>query len=126
MSAFVRSGKDSALALALAGGSQAKDAVPQAGVTDRTIRRKLADPSFRRLVTDLRDELIGRALGRLADNMTLASDEIAALLKAENPALRLRAARAMLTFGLRLRDSVDLTDRVREIERDLAAKGAAA
>ena len=74
----------------------------------------------------MRDELIGQALGRLADNMTLASDEIAALLKAENPALRLRAARAMLTFGLRLRDSVDLTERMRQVELELATKGAVA
>jgi hypothetical protein len=124
MSRLVASEKNLALALNLATGTGTYAAAHQHGISPRTVQRKLANPEFRRLVAELRDELIGRALGRLADNMTLASDQIAALLKDENPALRLRAARALLSFGLRLRDSLDLTDRVREIERDLAAKGA--
>jgi hypothetical protein len=126
MSRFVASEKNVSLALTLATGVGTLAAAESLGISPRTIQRKLKNPSFRRLVADMRDELIGRALGRLADNMTLASDEIAALLKAENPGLRLRAARAMLTFGLRLRDSVDLTERMRQVELELATKGAVA
>jgi hypothetical protein len=125
MSPNVPSEKNLRLAFALASGVGVCAAAEQSGASRKTVQRKLADPAFRRLVADLRDELIGRALGRLADNMTHASDAIAALVKSDNPSLRLRAARAMLSFGLRLRDSVDLTERVREIERELAAKGAA-
>jgi hypothetical protein len=124
MSPIVPSEKNLHLALALAAGFGVCAAAEKTNMSRKTAQRKLADPAFRRLVADMRDELIGRALGRLADNMTVASEEIAALLKAENPALRLRAARAMLTFGLRLRDSVDLTERIRQVELELAAKGA--
>jgi hypothetical protein len=124
MSPIVPSEKNLHLALALAAGLGVCAAAEKANLSRKTAQRKLGDSDFRRLVADMRDELIGRALGRLADNMTLASEEIAALLKAENPALRLRAARAMLTFGLRLRDSVELTERIRQVECELAAKGA--
>jgi hypothetical protein len=122
MSHFVTKEKNVCLALALASGVGVTLAAEQAVVHRRTVYRKLADPAFRRLVADLRDELISRALGRLANNMTFASDEMAALLKAENPSVRLRAAQAIVSFGLRLRESVELTERVREIEVELAAK----
>ena len=37
-------------------------------------------------------------------------------------AVALRAARALLTLGLRLRDSVELADRIHEIEREIACR----
>jgi hypothetical protein len=122
MSAFVRPEKDVTLALALAAGASQADAARQAGLTDRTARRKLARPGFRRLVAELRGELIARALGRLADNMTRAADALAGLLDSDDDRLRLRTARALLSLGLRLRDSVDLSERVRELEEELAQK----
>jgi hypothetical protein len=122
MSAFVRLEKDVTLALALAAGASQADAARQAGLTDRTTRRKLARPGFRRLVAELRGELIARALGRLADNMTRAADALASLLDSDDDRLRLRTARALLSLGLRLRDSVDLSERVRELEEELAQK----
>jgi hypothetical protein len=59
------------------------------------------------------------ALGKMADGMTRAADAIAGLLDETDPAIRLRAARAMVSLGRRLRDSVDLTDRMHEVEREL-------
>jgi hypothetical protein len=122
MSPNVPPEKDVILALALASGLPVGAAAEQAGVDRRTVSRKLADPAFRRQVAEFRGELIATALGRLADNMTRAADAVAALLDAPEPGLRLRAARTLFSFGLRLRDSVDVGDRVRDLEAELARR----
>ena len=82
----------------------------------------MAQPEFRRLIAEFRDQFMSQALGRLADNMTRAADSFVTVLNSENEALRLRAARGMLSLGLRLRDSMELTERIRQIEDDLARK----
>jgi hypothetical protein len=51
--------------------------------------------------------------------MTRAADTVAALLDAEQPQIRLRAARALLTLGLRLHDSVEVSARMEAIEQAL-------
>jgi hypothetical protein len=122
MSAFGRSGKDVNLALALASGSSQVAAAEQLRISTRTIRRKMAQPQFRGLIAEFRDQFIAQALGRLADNMTRAADSFVTVLNSEREELRLRAARGMLSLGLRLRDSVELTERIRQIEAELACK----
>jgi hypothetical protein len=122
MSQNVAVEKDSFIALALASGTSVTAAAEQAGVDRKTVQRRLADPAFRRMVAEYRSELIASALGRTADNMTRAAETLAAMLDAESPALRIRAARALMTLGMRLRDSVDLNDRMREVEEELARK----
>jgi hypothetical protein len=126
MAAFDRFEKDVIWAMALASGATQAVAAEQAGTSPRTIRRKLARPEFRQLVADLRAELIGQALGRMANNMTRAADSLGALLDSEDERVRLRTCRALLSLGLKMRDSVDLTERVREIEAEIARKQGAA
>jgi hypothetical protein len=113
--------KRSLLALALASGTSIQDAAEQAGISRRTVERCLAKPAFRRLVARLRGEMLATALGRLTDNMTRAADTVAALLDAPEPHLRLRAARALMGFALKFRESVDVTDRIHDLERELAS-----
>jgi predicted ArsR family transcriptional regulator len=116
MSQNVVPGKRSLLAWALASGQSIAQAAEQFGVSRRTVERHLARPEFRRRVTQLRAELIASALGRMADNMTRAADTIAALLDSDEQHIRLRAGRAMLSLGLRLRDSVEIADRIQHLE----------
>jgi hypothetical protein len=122
MSQNVASEKDSKLALALSAGATIAEAAAENGLSSRTVNRKLATPEFRRQVAELRGELMSRALDHMTDNMTRAADVLAGLLDSENPAFRLRAARSLLTLGLRLRDSIDLNDRIRDLEEELARK----
>jgi hypothetical protein len=122
MSQNVAPVKKSLLALALASGTSVPDAATQFGVSRRTVERALAKPAFRRQVARLRGELIAGALGCMADNMTRAADRIARLLDSADEAVSLRAARTLLSLGIRLRDSVDVTDRIQEIESELARK----
>jgi hypothetical protein len=64
--------------------------------------------------------MLQSALGRMTDNMTRAADAVAVLLDAPEPAIRLRAARAMLTLGLRLHEAVDLKEHIRQLQEELA------
>jgi DeoR/GlpR family transcriptional regulator of sugar metabolism len=122
MTGFDTSEKKVALALALASGLSIAAAAQQAGVSESTVRRRLARPAFRRLVARLRGQMLEAALGRMAENMTRAADKVARLIDSDNEAIALRAARTLMSLGLRLRDSVELADRVHEIERELARK----
>lgn len=122
MSAFVTPEKKVALALALASGMSVPAAAEQAQVCERTVRRRLAKPGFRRFVARLRGQMLEAALGRMAENMTRAADKVARLLDSADEAVALRAARTLMSLGLRLRDSVELADRIHEIERELARK----
>jgi hypothetical protein len=114
--------KDSTLALALASGVSIADAAAQADVGRTTVYRKLENPNFRRLVAEYRDRLIATALGRIADNLTRGADVLAQMLDSPEPHIRIRAARALFSLGIKLRDSVDLTMRMREVELELARK----
>jgi len=110
------------LALALAGGQPIAAVAEQFGLNRRTIERRLADPAFRRLVADFRGQLIATALGLLAENMTRAARAIAGLLDSPQEHIRLRAARTLIHAGLRVRDSVDFGDRIRDLEAELARR----
>ena len=101
---------------------QSRTRPTRAGSTGRTIYRKLDDPAFRSLVAEYRDRLIATALGRIADAMTRGADVLAEMLESPKDHIRIRAARALISLGLRLRESVDLTARMREVELELARR----
>jgi hypothetical protein len=122
MSQNVTPEKDVVLALALASGTSITDAASQVDLDRRTVYRKLENPEFLRQVCEFRDKLISTALGRMADSMTRAADTLVLMLDAPEPHIRLRAIRALFSLGIRLRDSLDLTGRMRAVETELARK----
>jgi HEAT repeat protein len=116
------------LAVALASGQTLRDAALAVGVSERTASRRWADAEFRRRVAGLRGELVGRALGRMADGMAEAADVLRQLLAAKSESVRLGAARSLLELGVKLRESVELEERLRALEARAAGtdeKGAA-
>ena len=122
MSPNVPPDKRTLLALALAAGTPVGEAADQAGICRKTVQRWLAKPAFRRLVSRLRGQMLATALGYMSDNMTRAARTVAALLDAPEPHIRLRAARTLMNFGLRFRESVDVADHIHQLERELARK----
>lgn len=60
---------DPPLITALADGSRPADAARKAGVSGRTVRRRLADPSFRRRLSAARVRLLRLSLNRVADRL---------------------------------------------------------
>jgi len=108
---------DDALVAALAAGLAVPDAAKQANMSERTARRRLDDPAFRRRVSEARGELYSAAMGRLAAAATKATDTLERLLESTRDAVALGAARSVLELGQRLRESVELEQRIAALER---------
>ena len=111
-----RQNADEALALAVATGQTLRDAAAAVGIGERTATRRWADDAFRRRVSQLRGEMVGRSLGKLADGMSDAADVLRTLLTAESEPVRLRAAVELLQLGVKLRDAVEIEERVSALE----------
>jgi DNA-binding NarL/FixJ family response regulator len=112
----------------LACGATVAVAAKQAGVTERTAYRYLADPAVRQELDALQDETNQRAAARLQSTATQA---IKTLLEAQNsdaPAsVRRTAARRLLELGQRYREAITIEKRVTDLERQLpvaASEGA--
>jgi HEAT repeat protein len=117
-----RRNADEALALALATGATLRDAAVAAGVGERTATRRWADAAFRQHVAELRGGMAARALGKMADGMSDAADQLRQLLAAKSESVRLGAARALLELGTKLRESVELEERLAALERRAAER----
>jgi hypothetical protein len=116
MKANGRKGADQAIVVALAAGRTVQAAARVAGVGETTIYRRLRDTEFRRRVAESRAEFASRALGNLAAAATAAVRTLRQLLKADSEAVRLSAARSILELGAKLRESVELEQRIAALE----------
>jgi hypothetical protein len=114
-----RKNADEALALALAAGQTVRAAAEVAGISERTATRRRANPGFRQREAELRAGMVQRALGKLADGMAEAADRLRELLRAESESVCLGAARALVELGVKLRESVELEQRVAALEARL-------
>jgi hypothetical protein len=65
--------------------------------------------------------MVQRSLGRMADGMSEAADVLRQLLAARSETVRLGAARSLLELGVKLRESVELEQRMRDLEEHLGA-----
>jgi len=115
-----RKSADDRLAVELAAGKTVADAAEAAGLSERTAYRRLDDAAFRGRMTTLRGEMIGRAVGRLADASTKAVETLTALLTTDSATVRLGAARSILELGTRLREAVEIEERLSSLEQKAA------
>jgi hypothetical protein len=113
-----RRNADDNLAAALAAGRTLREAAEAVGVSERTATRRAAEPGFRRRVTELRAAMVQGALGRLSDAMAEAADTLRRLLRAKRESARLGAARAIYEIGCKLRETVDLEERIAALENN--------
>jgi hypothetical protein len=112
--------RDDALLLALASGQTVRDAARAAGISERTATRRMAEHDFRARVAELRDGMVARALGRMADGMSDAADKLRQLLlSARSEAVQLGACRTLLGLGVKLRESVEIQQRVEDLEKKI-------
>lgn len=107
---------DAAFLVAVATGQTVRDAARSASISERTATRRVAESGFRRHVADLRAEMVGRAMGKLADGMAQAADVLRGLLAAKSESIRLGACRALLELTVKLRENVELEERLRKLE----------
>jgi hypothetical protein len=112
---------DSTLLLALACGATVEAAARQAGLSERTVYRRLADPAYRQRLQALRADMVQRASGALTAAATEAVRTLLALQKdSVAAAVRLGAARAILEIGIKMREVADLEGRIAALEEQLA------
>ena len=104
---------------ALAAGSPVEEAAKAAGLSPRTVYRRLAEPGFRGRLATARDELASEALSELAGCASEAVATLRRLLRANNEHVQLGAARTLLDQLLRLREALALAERVATLERRL-------
>jgi hypothetical protein len=115
-------GRRKAAALSLAAGKTIRDTATELGIGERTIGRWLNDAGFRAMVEHLRGEMFARAVGRLADLQVKAVEALASLLDSPAPLVKLQAAKAIINDGVKLREHLDLAERLAVIEERLAAR----
>jgi len=112
---------DGLLLAALAGGASHQEAATQAGVSLRTVYRRLEDVTFRQQLAEARGALITRATGKLAAACSAAAATLAALLRGDSESVRLSAARSILELATKMRESEELAARVAALEDQHAA-----
>src|SRR3954464_15182527 len=107
MSVRGRSGGDVVLVAALAGGATYEDAAKRAGVSERTVRRRLDDPAFKRQVDEARAEMLSQATARLTSAALDAVEALRGLCWGSDlDFARLAAARAILEVGAKYREQL--------------------
>ncbi len=111
---------DAGLVLALACGASAENAAQKAGVSVRTVYRRLAEPAFRAEVDGVRAEMVRRTAGMLTAAGVASLKTFTTLQEsAVSESVRLGAARAIIELGCKLRESVELTERLAALEARL-------
>ncbi|HYH64254.1 MAG TPA: hypothetical protein VD866_06110 [Urbifossiella sp.] len=116
--------RDDALALSLACGATVEAAARQAGVSDRTVYRRLRDPDFQKRIKEARTDLMRRSAGLLSAASGEAVRTLLALMKdSAPPAVRLGAAKAVLELGIKVRELAELEAEVRALEQEIKALG---
>ena len=108
----------------LARGESHTAAAKLAGVSRRTVQRKLDDPQFREEVKRARSGLIGDATGRVVGLLGAASKALSDLLASETESIRLSAARCVFDVALKLKECADLEDRLLAVEEQLNVQSA--
>lgn len=113
-----RENADDRLIVELAAGRTAQEAAVAAGVGSRTVFRRLADPAFQERLSNARKDLLSGAMQTLAESSGAAVATLVKLLDSEADSIRLGAARAILDAGLKLRQAVELEERIRRLEAE--------
>ncbi len=113
---------DHILLQALACGATIENAALKAGLGQRTVYRRLAQPEFRERLGRLRAEMIERTAGMLTGAAMGSVKTLVDLQQNQeiSPAVRRSAARDVLELGIRFREAADVEGRLALVEELLA------
>jgi len=103
--------------------SSVSAAAKEAGVGRRSITRWLQEDAFRAELERTRAIIFNEAMGRLQDVMAESVSVLARLLRSKDHGIRLSAARAALSLGLKAKEYVDLAERVKRLEDIIEGDG---
>jgi hypothetical protein len=120
-----RAAADDLLVTFLARGYTKAQAARATGVAVRTVFRRVADPAFAARVREARRELLDAVMGRLATAAGDAALTLATLVApsaAVGEKVKVAASKSVIELMTRLLTTVELTDRLEELERLVAEK----
>lgn len=120
----VLSPRQEAAALALASGSFIGYAAKEGKCSPQTVKKWLREvPLFRRQIEQFRAEATERALGILSHAVAEASLKLVNLMKnSPDERIQLRAAESLLANQLHYQEQIALTERLKQLEDQLAAQ----
>jgi hypothetical protein len=108
---------DEQLLLTLACGSTIDAAAAKLKISTSTVQRRLKDPKFQQRLREVRHDMVTRATSMLTAAAMEAVKTLLSLQAAESPpTVRLGAARAVLELGSKLRESIELSERITALE----------
>jgi hypothetical protein len=112
-----RRSADAVLIAALVAGATHAEAAREAGVGERTVYRRLAEPAFRAELQRRRSQIVDNVLGWLVAASTEAVETLVRLQQPGAPAaVQLSAARAILDNMQKVRESAELEARISALE----------
>jgi transposase-like protein len=97
-------------------------AAAKAGIGTTTLKRWLAEPSFRRLYGQARTGLLERVVQTLLAASTRAVETLERNLTCDKPSVQVRAAEVILSRATRGVELLDLAQRIEELELRAEAK----
>ncbi|MDB5312954.1 MAG: polymerase sigma factor, sigma-70 family, partial [Gemmataceae bacterium] len=86
-------------------------------VSERTVFRRLANPTFRDRLSATQAAALSPAYGMLTTGLTDACRRVTDLVWDPNPHVGFKAAKAVVDLTLKMRDQVEVEDRVTALER---------
>jgi transposase-like protein len=116
VSAGNRSLRREGAALALARGRTISETSAETGVSERTLYAWRQEAEFKVLVQKFRHDLFDSVAGKLSSFAGKAADALESLLSCGVESCRLGAAKAVLESALRLREVLDIEERVVALE----------
>lgn len=120
---------DETLAALLASGLSVPKAAKKVRLSERTLRRRLADAEFRRLLDGLKAEAVSAAAGVLGREMAASAEELVKLRRrSKDERVRLAAAKELLGAGAKVRQLEEIERQVtglaERVDKLTAEKGA--
>ncbi len=113
------------LLISLACGSTIDAAAAKAGLSKRTVNRRLEDPAFRQQLQEFRANMLERASAMLGAAAMEAVKTLLGLMERTIPhSTRLGAARAVIELGLKLRDLLEVEQRLSALEKAVLTNNA--
>lgn len=112
-----RSSADAWITAALIAGGTWDEAAALAGVSRRTVARRVADRGFRAQLDQLRRDALARAADNLAGSVLLAVETLRGLLGEDQTApIRLGAGRVLLSEAARYQEATSVAARLEAVE----------
>ncbi len=109
--------KEKQLIADLAAGMTIQEAADAAGVSKRTVNRRLANPRFKKCIMDVRSSCVSNATARLLTGLKQATNVLNLLVESSDQRIQERAAIKLIELAVKLNAVSEQERRLEQIER---------